>query len=149
MASLIIENLSKRYGGASPTADESGDAGPAAGRAYALQDFSLEVADGELVAIVGPSGCGKSTLLRTLAGLEEASSGSVRLGDRVLDGLPPKDRDLALMFQSYTLLPHLTVLENLAFGLKLRGEPKASREAKAREAAETLGIGRLLGRMPA
>jgi ABC-type sugar transport system ATPase subunit len=140
MASLLIENLCKRYANA-------GRAG--GGRAFALRDFSLEVGEGELVAIVGPSGCGKSTLLRTLAGLEEASSGHVRLGGRALDGLPPKDRDLALMFQSYTLLPHLTVEENLAFGLKLRGEPRAQRAAKAREAAALLGIGHLLQRLPA
>jgi multiple sugar transport system ATP-binding protein len=133
MTALIIENLSKNYGGA----------------AAALHDFSLEVGDGELVAIVGPSGCGKSTLLRTVAGLEEESSGTVRLGGRVLNGLAPKDRDVALMFQSYTLLPHLTVAENLAFGLKLRGAPRAEREAQARETARLLGIEKLLARLPA
>jgi multiple sugar transport system ATP-binding protein len=142
MTSLKIENLSKDYGGR-PSAG-SGEGSPAA-----LRNFSLEVADGELVAIVGPSGCGKSTLLRTLAGLEEETSGTMTLGGRALNGRAPKDRDLALMFQSYTLLPHLTVLENLAFGLKLRGEPRASREAQARETAALLGIDRLLARMPA
>jgi ABC-type sugar transport system ATPase subunit len=136
MAALTITNLGKTYG----SSDAAG--------AWALRDFSLEVADGELVAIVGPSGCGKSTLLRMLAGLEAESSGVIRLGDRVLNGLAPKDRDLALMFQSYTLLPHLTVEENLAFGLKLRGEPKASRTDKAREAARLLGIEPLLRRLP-
>ena len=146
MASLIIENLSKRYAGA-PARASAARADASGG--YALKDFSLEVRDGELVAIVGPSGCGKSTLLRTLAGLEDATSGSVRLGGRVLDGLPPKERDLALMFQSYTLLPHLTVLENLAFGLKLRGTPRAEREAAARETAALLGIESLLARLPA
>lgn len=132
MARLIIERLDKVYPGGT----------------HALRDFSLEVADGELVAIVGPSGCGKSTLLRMLAGLEEETSGVIRLGDRALNGLAPKDRDLALMFQSYTLLPHLTVAENLAFGLKLRGTPRALRTQKAREAAALLGIENLLHRLP-
>ena len=139
MTALIIENLNKDYAGAG-----TASRGPAA-----LRDFSLEVADGELVAIVGPSGCGKSTLLRTVAGLEEETSGTVRLGARVLNGRAPKDRDVALMFQSYTLLPHLTVAENLAFGLKLRGVPRAEREVQAREAARLLGIENLLARLPA
>jgi len=133
MATLHIEGLGKRYG-------HSGD--------WALRDFSLTVHDGELVAIVGPSGCGKSTLLRMVAGLEPESAGTIALGGRALNDLPPKDRDLALMFQSYTLLPHLTVEENLAFGLKLRGVPKAERVARARAAAETLGLTRLLARLP-
>jgi ABC-type sugar transport system ATPase subunit len=133
MAALSIRNLEKRYPGST---------------APALRDFSLEVADGELVAIVGPSGCGKSTLLRMLAGLEGETAGETRLGERILTGLPPKDRDLALMFQSYTLLPHLTVEENLAFGLKLRGEARSSRIQKARETARLLGIEPLLRRLP-
>lgn len=134
MTALKIENLSKEYGGSTGAA--------------ALRDFSLEVAEGELVAIVGPSGCGKSTLLRTIAGLEEETSGTVRLGGRALNGRAPKDRDVALMFQSYTLLPHLTVAENLAFGLRLRGVPRAAREAQARETARLLGIEGLLARLP-
>ncbi len=134
MASLHIEKLGKRY-------DKSG--------AWALRDFSLEVADGELVAIVGPSGCGKSTMLRMVAGLETETTGTMRLGDRVLNGRAPKDRDVALMFQSYTLLPHLTVEENLAFGLKLRGVPRTERLRRAREAAGMLGITPLLARLPA
>jgi multiple sugar transport system ATP-binding protein len=133
--SLKIENLVKHYGNH-------------AHGAPALREFSIEVADGELVAIVGPSGCGKSTLLRTVAGLEEETSGTVRLGGRTLNGLAPKDRDVALMFQSYTLLPHLTVAENLAFGLKLRGAPRAEREAAAHGAAALLGIEGLLSRLP-
>ncbi len=142
MASLHIEHLGKRYGTARETA--RGTAG-----AWALRDFSLDVGDGELVAIVGPSGCGKSTLLRMVAGLETETAGTIRLGDRILNGLAPKDRDVALMFQSYTLLPHLTIAENLAFGLKLRGVPKTERLRKARAAAETLGIVPLLDRLPA
>ncbi|MCD6025162.1 MAG: ugpC [Fibrobacteria bacterium] len=134
MTALKIENLSKDYGGSAGAA--------------ALRDFSLEVADGELVAIVGPSGCGKSTLLRAIAGLEEETSGTVRLGGRVLNGRAPKDRDVALMFQSYTLLPHLTVAENLAFGLRLRGIPRAARETQARDTARLLGIENLLARLP-
>jgi ABC-type sugar transport system ATPase subunit len=148
MTALKIENLSKDYGGSGKGSRRSSESGPLAASA-ALRDFSLEVADGELVAIVGPSGCGKSTLLRTVAGLEEETSGTMRLGDRVLNGLAPKDRDVALMFQSYTLLPHLTVLENLAFGLKLRGTPRAERETQARETAALLGIENLLARLPA
>ncbi len=132
MARLIVERLNKVYPGGT----------------HAVKDFSLEVGDGELVAIVGPSGCGKSTLLRMLAGLEQETSGTVRLGDKSLNGLPPKDRDLALMFQSYTLLPHLNVEENLAFGLRLRGVPKTERLERARGAADLLGIRRLLHRLP-
>lgn len=133
MAAFSIRNLEKRYPGAAVPA---------------LRDFSLEIGDGELVAIVGPSGCGKSTLLRMLAGLEAETAGEIRLGERVLTGLPPKDRDLALMFQSYTLLPHLSVEENLAFGLKLRGESRPARLEKARAVARTLGIEPLLRRLP-
>src|SRR5690606_3713996 len=123
MASLHIEHLGKQYGAARGTAG-----------AWALRDFSLEVGDGELVAIVGPSGCGKSALLRMVAGVETETTGTMRLGDRVLNGLAPRDRDVALMFQSYTLLPHLTIAENLAFGLKLRGVARAERMRKARAA---------------
>ena len=133
MAALRIEQLGKRYG--------------SEGR-FALRDFSLTVEDGELVAIVGPSGCGKSTLLRMVAGLEEESTGTVHIGARALNGLPARERDVALMFQSYTLLPHLTVEDNLAFGLKLRGVPRAERQRRAREAADMLGLAQLLKRLP-
>ncbi len=133
MARLSLENISKTFPGG----------------VQALRSFSLEIAEGELVAIVGPSGCGKSTLLRIIAGLEEQSAGNVRLDDRVLNGLPPRDRDIAMVFQNYTLMPHLTVLENLEFGLKLRGEPRGERGSKAREAADLLGISELLKRYPA
>lgn len=119
------------------------------GEVQALRDFSLTVGEGELVAIVGPSGCGKSTLLRIIAGLEDESAGTVSLGDRELNGLPPRNRDIAVVFQSYTLMPHLSVAENLGFGLKLRGERKADRERKVLEAAHLLGIEALLQRHPA
>ncbi len=84
---------------------------------------SFEVADGELMVLVGPSGCGKSTLLRMIAGLEDISSGTLRIGERVVNNVPPKDRNVAMVFQSYALYPHMTAAENLAFGLKLRGIP--------------------------
>ena len=132
MSALIIKNLSKTFPGGT----------------RALRDFSLQVEEGELVAIVGPSGCGKSTLLRIVAGLEEASSGTVQLGGRTLDGLHPKDRDVGMVFQSYTLLPHLTVSENMAFGLKMRGVSKKDRTTKAVETARLLGIENLLDRLP-
>jgi multiple sugar transport system ATP-binding protein len=118
------------------------------GGVKALDGFSLGVAEGELVTVVGPSGCGKSTLLRLIAGLEEPDGGSVRLDGKPLDGLPPRDRDMAIMFQNYALFPHMTVAENMAFGLKLRKTPKAEIEARVRDAARRLGIEGLLGRYP-
>jgi ABC-type sugar transport system ATPase subunit len=131
--SLRIEGLGKTYPGG----------------VRALIDFNLEMREGEFVAMLGPSGCGKSTLLRLVAGLEDESSGTLRLGDRVLNGLPPKDRDVAIVFQSFTLLPHLTVAENMGFGMKLRGIPKEKRRAQVRETANLLGLEGLLGRYPA
>lgn len=133
MNGLVVENLSKAFPGG----------------VQALDDFSLHVGEGELVAIVGPSGCGKSTLLRIIAGLEEETSGTVNLDDRIVNGRPPKDRDIAIVFQSYTLMPHLTVGENLGFGLKLRKEPRVARALKIRDAARILGIEALLDRYPA
>jgi multiple sugar transport system ATP-binding protein len=118
------------------------------GGVQALDAFSLAVGPRELVTVVGPSGCGKSTLLRLVAGLEEPDAGRVVLAGRALDGLPPRDRDMAIMFQNYTLFPHMTVAENMAFGLKLRKTPKAEIEARVRDAARRLGIEGLLGRYP-
>ena len=132
MPALILEKISKTY----------------AGGVEALRDFNLKVAEGELAAIVGPSGCGKSTLLRIIAGLETPSAGTVRLGEKSLDGLHPKDRDVGMVFQSYTLLPHLTVGENMAFGLKMRGVPRPERHHRAAEIARLLGIEPLLTRLP-
>src|SRR5215216_529689 len=90
----------------------------------AVYDLSLEIADGEFLVLVGPSGCGKTTALRMVAGLEEISDGTVTIGDRVVNDLTPKERDIAMVFQNYALYPHLTVAENIAFGLRLRKEPK-------------------------
>jgi multiple sugar transport system ATP-binding protein len=131
-AKLGIKRLSKHF----------------AGGVKALDGFDLGVAQGELVTVVGPSGCGKSTLLRLVAGLEEPDGGSVSLDGKSLDGLPPRDRDMAIMFQNYALFPHMTVAENMGFGLKLRKTPKAEIAARVRDAAKRLGIEGLLGRYP-
>ncbi|HEY0444751.1 MAG TPA: sn-glycerol-3-phosphate ABC transporter ATP-binding protein UgpC, partial [Candidatus Limnocylindrales bacterium] len=108
----------------------------------------LEIGDGEFMVLVGPSGCGKTTSLRMIAGLEEISSGSLRIGDRVVNDVPPKDRDIAMVFQSYALYPHMSVRDNLAFGLKLRKVPKADIERRVKEAAETIQLQKLLDRKP-
>ena len=114
----------------------------------AVQGASFEVADGELMVLVGPSGCGKSTLLRMIAGLEEISGGTLKIGDRVVNEVAPKDRDIAMVFQSYALYPHMTVAENLAFGLKLRRHDKATIDARIKAAAETLGLTSMLDKLP-
>ncbi|HEY0333158.1 MAG TPA: sn-glycerol-3-phosphate ABC transporter ATP-binding protein UgpC [Stenotrophomonas sp.] len=114
----------------------------------AVQGASFEVADGELMVLVGPSGCGKSTLLRMIAGLEEVTSGTLRIGDRVVNDVAPKDRDIAMVFQSYALYPHMTVRENLAFGLKLRGHPPAVIEQRVGNAAQMLGLSDMLDKLP-
>jgi multiple sugar transport system ATP-binding protein len=118
-----------------------------AGR-VAVADASFAVADAELVVLVGPSGCGKSTLLRIIAGLESPTSGTVRIGERIVNEVAPKDRDIAMVFQSYALYPHMTVAENLGFSLRLRGASRAAVEERVRTAAEVLGLGELLGRRP-
>src|SRR4051812_41478256 len=132
MARLKIEALTKVFPGG----------------VKALDGFSLEIGDKEFLAVVGPSGCGKSTLLRMIAGLEEETSGRIILDGRELNGIAPKDRDMAIMFQNYALFPHMTVFDNMAFGLKLRGTPKGEITQRVKEAAGTLGIGELLGRYP-
>jgi multiple sugar transport system ATP-binding protein len=113
-----------------------------------VKDMNIEIGDGEFMVLVGPSGCGKTTALRMIAGLEEISSGTLRIGDRVVNDVAPKDRDIAMVFQSYALYPHMSVRDNLAFGLKLRKVPKAEITRRVNEAAETIQLGKLLDRKP-
>jgi multiple sugar transport system ATP-binding protein len=115
---------------------------------HAVKDMNIEIGDGEFMVLVGPSGCGKTTALRMIAGLEEISSGTLRIGDRVVNDVPPKDRDIAMVFQSYALYPHMSVRENLAFGLKLRKVSKPEIERRVNEAAETIQLQKLLNRKP-
>jgi multiple sugar transport system ATP-binding protein len=131
MASVTYRNVYKRYGDVT-----------------VVTDLNMEVADKEFVVFVGPSGCGKSTNLRMLAGLEEISEGEILIGDRVVNDVPPKDRDIAMVFQSYALYPHMSVYDNMAFGLKLRKTPKAEIDQRVKEAAEILGLAHLLDRKP-
>ena len=131
MATVTFENVNKMYG-----------------EFHAVKDLNLEIGDGEFMVLVGPSGCGKTTSLRMIAGLEEITSGTLRIGDRVVNDVPPKDRDIAMVFQSYALYPHMSVRENLAFGLKLRKVPKAEIERRVNEAAETIQLDKLLDRKP-
>jgi multiple sugar transport system ATP-binding protein len=131
MASVTYRNVYKRYGDVT-----------------VVTDLNMEVADKEFVVFVGPSGCGKSTNLRMLAGLEEISEGEILIGDRVVNDVPPKDRDIAMVFQSYALYPHMSVYDNMAFGLKLRKTPKADIDRRVKDAAEILGLAHLLDRKP-
>jgi multiple sugar transport system ATP-binding protein len=114
----------------------------------AVNDMHLEIDDSEFMVLVGPSGCGKTTALRMVAGLEDISEGVLKIGDRVVNHVPPKDRDIAMVFQSYALYPHLTVYENIAFGLRLRRLPKAEVDKRVKEAAEVLGLEAFLSRKP-
>jgi multiple sugar transport system ATP-binding protein len=134
MARVTLQNVSKSFGG---------DRGP-----WAVQDFSLDIADGELVVFVGPSGCGKSTTLRMLAGLDDVTSGKIMIGGRDVTALPPKDRNIAMVFQNYALYPQKTVYDNMAFGLRVRGEPKDEIDRRVRSAASSLGLDPLLERKP-
>ena len=118
------------------------------GKTDVLRDIDLEIADGEFVVLVGPSGCGKSTLLRMLCGLESASAGEIAIGGRVVNHLPPAERGIAMVFQSYALYPHMSVYRNMAFGLKVAGADKATIDARIRGAAATLQIEHLLERLP-
>jgi multiple sugar transport system ATP-binding protein len=118
------------------------------GGTVAVQGFTLDIRDQEFIVLVGPSGCGKSTTLRMVAGLEEITSGTVRIGSRVVNDVPPKDRDIAMVFQNYALYPHMTVYRNMAFGLKLRRFPSDEIDRRVREAARILGIETLLERKP-
>ena len=132
MASLSLKNIYKKY--------DNGFC--------AVTDFNLEVADKEFVVFVGPSGCGKSTTLRMIAGLEDITEGEFYIGDRLVNDVEPKDRDIAMVFQSYALYPHMTVFDNMAFALKLRKVPKEEIKAKVEEAAKILGLEELLDRKP-
>ena len=114
----------------------------------AVQEFNLSIADKEFIVLVGPSGCGKSTTLRMIAGLEDISGGELYIGDRLVNDVPPKDRDIAMVFQNYALYPHMTVYDNMAFALKLRHAPKDEIDRKVKEAAEILDITQYLGRKP-
>jgi len=113
-----------------------------------IKGVNIGIDDGEFVILVGPSGCGKSTLLRMLAGLENISAGSIRIGDRVVNAVPPKDRDIAMVFQNYALYPHMTVSDNMGFSLKLKGTPKEEKDRRVKAAAEILGLSHLLDRYP-
>jgi multiple sugar transport system ATP-binding protein len=114
----------------------------------AVSDMGLDISDGEFMVLVGPSGCGKTTALRMVAGLEAISEGALRIGDRVVNNVPARDRDIAMVFQSYALYPHLTVYENIAFGLRLRKTPKGEMDGRVREAAHVLGLTDFLDRKP-
>jgi multiple sugar transport system ATP-binding protein len=132
MASVSYEHVTKRF----------------AGGTLAVNDFNLEVKDTEFMVLVGPSGCGKSTALRMLAGLEEVSEGEIRIGEKVVNDMPPRDRDIAMVFQSYALYPHMTVFDNLAFGLRMRGTAKEEIGRRVNAAANILELGPLLKRKP-
>jgi multiple sugar transport system ATP-binding protein len=131
MASVTLEHVTKRFG-----------------EVTAVNDININVNDKEFLVLVGPSGCGKSTTLRLIAGLEELTAGNIYIGDRLVNDVAPKDRDIAMVFQSYALYPHMSVYDNLAFGLKLRKTPKKEIDRRVHEAAEILGIGTLLNRKP-
>ncbi|MDD4849617.1 MAG: sn-glycerol-3-phosphate ABC transporter ATP-binding protein UgpC [Gemmiger sp.] len=118
------------------------------GNVTAVKDFNLEIEDKEFIVFVGPSGCGKSTTLRMIAGLEEISKGEMYIGDRLINDVPPKDRDIAMVFQNYALYPHMTVYKNMAFGLELRKMPKDEIDTRVRDAAKVLEIEHLLDRKP-
>src|SRR5205085_412096 len=131
MAQVLMKDLNKKY-------DE----------VHAVKDVNLHVRDKEFVVLVGPSGCGKSTTLRMVAGLEEITAGEIAIGDRVVNNLPPKDRDIAMVFQNYALYPHMTVRDNMAFSLKLRKADAATVAERVKRAAEILGLMPYLDRYP-
>jgi multiple sugar transport system ATP-binding protein len=132
MAAVTLEQVNKVY----------------ANGAHAITDLDLDIADGEFLVLVGPSGCGKSTALRMIAGLEDITSGTLRIGDQVVNDLPPKDRDIAMVFQNYALYPHMTVAQNIGFALKLAGRPKAEIAERVAKAAATLQLEPWLDRKP-
>src|SRR5687767_15967716 len=127
MASVQIRNVHKHFGGT-----------------HVIRGVDIEIADGEFAVLVGPSGCGKSTLLRMIAGLEEIGSGEIAIGGRVVNTVQPKERDIAMVFQNYALYPHMTVYDNMAFSMKLRGTARAETDRRVQAAADILGLGELL-----
>jgi multiple sugar transport system ATP-binding protein len=131
MASVAIRNVRKAFGATA-----------------VIHGVDISIRDGEFVVLVGPSGCGKSTLLRMIAGLENISGGEIRIGDRIVNNVPPKERDIAMVFQNYALYPHMTVAANMAFSMKLRGAPKSEIDERVNRAATILGLSQLLGRFP-
>ena len=131
MSSVTYESVTKRFG-----------------NVVAVNDLNIDIPDKEFLVFVGPSGCGKTTSLRLLAGLEELSEGNIYIGDRLVNDVAPKDRDIAMVFQSYALYPHMSVYDNMAFGLRLRKTPKAEIDNRVKSAAEELGILELLDRKP-
>jgi sn-glycerol 3-phosphate transport system ATP-binding protein len=135
MAQVHLKDITKTYG-----------RGPKA--VAVIHGISIDIADGEFIVLVGPSGCGKSTLLRMVAGLEEISGGDIVIGERVVNRLEPKDRDIAMVFQNYALYPHMSVYDNMAYGLRIRGLSKADIEARVQKAAAILELGALLQRTP-
>jgi multiple sugar transport system ATP-binding protein len=132
MARVVLDDLTKRYEGG----------------ALAVDKLNIDIKDGEFICFVGPSGCGKTTALRMIAGLEDITSGEIRIGDRVVNNLPPRDRDIAMVFQSYALYPHMSVRDNMAFGLQLRKTPKADIDTAVEAAAKILDLERFLDRKP-
>ncbi len=132
MAEVVLDKVTKVY----------------PGEITAVRTMDLQIRDAEFIVLVGPSGCGKTTVLRMVAGLEEITDGTVRIGDRVVNDVPPKNRDIAMVFQNYALYPHMTVYKNMSFALKLRRLPKTEIEQRVRDVAEILGIGELLERKP-
>jgi len=132
MASVTYEHVTKKF----------------SGETTAVNDLNLQVHDGEFMILVGPSGCGKSTALRMLAGLEDITEGDIRIGERVVNEVPARERDIAMVFQSYALYPHMSVYDNMAFGLKMRGTPRSEIEGKVKDAAGLLGLEKLLQRKP-
>ena len=135
MAQVHLKNIKKTYGKGGKTVD-------------VIHGISIDIADGEFIVMVGPSGCGKSTLLRMVAGLEEITDGDIVIGERVVNELEPKDRDIAMVFQNYALYPHMSVYENMAYGLKIRGFSKADIDTRVQKAAKILELGALLQRTP-
>ncbi|MCI5992466.1 MAG: sn-glycerol-3-phosphate ABC transporter ATP-binding protein UgpC [Clostridiales bacterium] len=160
MAKVILKNVKKIYpfvSGEEKKKKKKKDDEPAKEKAnlqitdkgvVAVQEFNLEIADKEFIVLVGPSGCGKSTTLRMVAGLEEITEGELWIGDKLMNDVAPKDRDIAMVFQNYALYPHMTVYDNMAFSLKLKKTPKAEIDRKVREAAEILDITQYLNRKP-